>query len=176
MSWSAYAAYSRGDRKAAIDSVLGREKSEPTEAMLAGRELHHEFENETKKTGQIPKIFDYRIDDSLRAEVRHKAMVAHDIQITMFADAIGKEWIVDYKTGDGSVAEHSGSPQLHFYANFFPKITKGIYCHYNIYTGKPTVFLVKITEATKQDAMDRVINAGRKIQDHLEEKGLAWWR
>ena len=174
MSFSVYNNWVNGRMNEAYAGVRGIE-IEPTEAMIRGKELHKEWEEEALKTGKVAKIFGLDIDVEA-VEVRKTQTFERWWRLAGVADVLTKDSVIDYKTSTSKTASefmHTG--QLEIYAYLFQKPIGEILC-YNPKTGAVSRARKHISFTEINKIIERIGSAAYDLRAGLESQGLPWWR
>lgn len=172
ISHSVADAWHRGLTDNAIGMLTGTHQIPANPAMVLGKELHAEYEAETRETGRVPKIF--KLDPGpVEPELFGKIKVYDWLWLIGHADAVGKDFIIDYKTGGGS-AKLVGY-QVPLYCAIFGK-KKGHIYHYNTRTGDITTASKRITAKIIDETIDWIVSIACDIRGSCEAAEIKWWR
>ena len=164
-------AWYRGYRDDALAMIQGKPTTPPNESMLTGIKLHKEYENESLQTFRVPERFNF--DPGLvQVEVKKVVQLDDWLRFSGRADAVGKDFVIDYKTGSGRA--NIGGHQLPLYCVLFQK-SKGYICHENTQTGKVTIASKIMTPDILRESVDWLVTVACDIRGVCEAIGQQWW-
>ena len=183
ISYSSANSWDQGYKEDALTAILKvGEEREPTEPMKLGRKWHEVWEEETKRTKQVPALFGYKLPGRVRAEQRYQLAIPtkheYDIRITGVLDIETEDglWIADHKCGKTEVEKYLNSQQIGIYALLRPMAEVGIYNTYNPYTKKAEVFPIIISQAMRDEASEWIKKIAHEVYEHCQAEGMPFWR
>lgn len=185
--WSAYFLHLIGDHKGAADVILGRTKDDPTDKMRLGSDFHDFFEQETLKSGRVPKIFEFNLKRKLKPETYFEGFVPglDWLFVRGRVDGVAEPEMTEYKVSDKSLSSFMSSIQEDLYAYFLEllgivskPIKTAFVCVYNPYpyAQEARVGIKHLTPDSKAEALDKLIDFAVQWRADREAAELRWWR
>jgi len=174
LSYSILEPWSKGDYDEALRRYW-REEQQPTQAMIEGKLLHQQWEDEVKKTKCLPQIFGGEKLGVFRTELKLEVQLEDWLQLVGVIDLMNDRKIYDYKTGRTQVSAYSSSQQIPIYQLLAVKsgldVDEGYYLHFDQHSKTIEKSKRYLTEKTMKDAKDWVITFASEIYSSLEEAG-----
>ena len=174
MSFSIYNNYISGLEDEAFRAIRGL-KNTPSAAMERGKEWHSKWEEESKETGKVPKVFKLDIDVQ-EIEIKKTHELESWLVLSGVADALTEDSVIDYKTSASKTAtDFINSGQLEIYCFLFDKKIGEILC-YNHEDGSVSRARKHVSYKSINETLEKVSSVACEIRDKLEQDNLNWWR
>ena len=177
VSYSILSAWARGDIERAIAPYIGQEV-EPTEAMVAGKRLHEQWEKEVRRTKRLPKIFGGRKLEAPKLEfATKKVRKLNDWCILSgVLDVKDGTTAIDYKTGRTPANDYVNSRQHECYQVLYPEIKRfEYYCkNQHMHRSDPnqiTVGVVYLNKRTLEDGLNWILTMAAELREYLINNG-----
>jgi hypothetical protein len=147
-----------------------------TPAMEEGLRFHKEWENEIKRTSNIPAIFGEKKLERPETELHLNTELSDWLILTGKIDLLDQPTVYEWKTGKSESDFYARTYQLPVYAllcTYNNKlVTKGEVHHYDQYTKKADMSIVWITDKMLKDALNWVETLGSEMADYFTKNDL----
>ena len=159
-----------------IDRAVGaymKISGQPTEAMVAGRLIHQQFEKEIKRTKALPGVFGGKKLVKPLTELKIEIELDDWLQLVGVIDCCDEDTIYDWKTGWTNSEVYANGMQPKVYQLLAPSAKRFEIHHINQYTGETDCALGYLTAKTKEDALNWVMENSIDMYSYLQKGGFA---
>lgn len=174
LSYSIIDPWSKGNYDEALKRYWRLEET-PTQAMIEGKQLHQNWQDEVEKTKRLPKVFGGAELVNPKTELKIEAMLEPWLQFVGVIDLMDGTKIYDYKSGNTPVSSYSSSYQIPCYQVLLDsqglKTTEGYFFHYNQHTGLVEKSKRYLTDKTLEYGKDWILTWASEIYSSLKESG-----
>lgn len=174
-SYSVLSMWRSGNWERAIKAYFKLEDF-TTPAMLAGRDLHSTWNNETLKTGALPAVFGGKKLASPEPELKIVVSITNWLDLVGIIDLYDKPEIHEYKSGVTSSESYASSPQGGVYgvlATLSKRYADKIYIHhYDQYAKRADTSIVWLTDKLLRDSLNWIETNASEMHAYLLENRL----
>lgn len=184
LSFSSADSWERGYKEDALKAILHvGDPREPSEAMIEGKKWHKQWEDEIRKTQQVPEIFGYKLESKVIPELKQYHNFMSDdkeymIKLTGVIDMMTEDQSVlaDHKCTRKDINEHFESMQMPCYALLLPTARYGYFNGFHPDSREVNVIGMHLTRYTRQLATEWLKKIAKEVVAECKKQDISFER